>query len=110
MAGRAVNEAGLEKCRMALEAHYGAHGTIPSMAGLAQLWGYASKSSASRRIDQLIEAGVMRWSSDRRLAPGPAFRFPPDRTDDQPAILSISPSPQRSPADPLNAAIQVWSR
>lgn len=64
----------IDACRAALEAHHARHGTIPSMAGLAKLWGYASKSSAARRVGELVEAGVLAWSADRRLRPGPAFR------------------------------------
>ncbi|ARR56688.1 MarR family transcriptional regulator [Rhizorhabdus wittichii DC-6] len=63
----------IDACRAALEAHHARHGTIPSMAGLAKLWGYASKSSAARRVGELVEAGVLAWSADRRLRPGPAF-------------------------------------
>lgn len=94
---------GLDQCRAALEAHYAAHGTIPSMAGLAHLWGYASKSSASRRVDQLIAANVLRWSSDRRLAPGSAFRMPPVEERGRPATLS------GDGPDPVDAALAVWA-
>lgn len=85
----------MEECRVALEAHHAAHGTIPSMAGLAELWGYASKSSASRRVDQLIAADVLRWSADRRLAPGTAFR--------------VTGATQDADADPLGAALAAWA-
>lgn len=101
--GRA--QVGLETCRAALEAHFARHRTIPSMAGLARLWGYASKSSASRRVDQLIEAGVLAWSPDRRLAPGRAFR-----TD----VEGTAPSDTSVPGiaangDPIHAAIEAWA-
>ena len=86
----------------ALEAHYAAHRTIPSMAGLARLWHYASKSSASRRVDQLIDAGVLLWSADRRLAPGPAFRIAP-------APATPSAQPASDDPDPLQAAIAAWA-
>ena len=105
MTGRARTEEGersVEACRAALETHYAVHRTIPSMAGLARLWDYASKSSASRRVDHLIEAGVLLWSADRRLAPGPAFRILPDpqaRADDV-----TDPA-----ADPLQAALAAWA-
>lgn len=72
---RKTENRSLEACRVLLEAHYAGHRTIPSMAGLARLWGYASKSSAARRVDELIEAGILLWSPDRRLAPGPSFRM-----------------------------------
>ena len=100
-------EARLEACRAALEAHYAAHRTIPSMAGLARLWDYASKSSAARRVDQLIAAGVLSWSADRRLAPGPAFRFPADPpAGATPAYL---PPPREDGPDPLQAALTAWA-
>lgn len=112
MRGSAQNEEsgrGLEACRVALEAHYADHRTIPSMAGLARLWGYASKSSAARRVDQLIDAGVLLWSADRRLAPGPVFRI---AADPPPAITPPSlPSqqPGTDDPDPLQAALAAWA-
>ncbi|GEM_PF-812948 len=106
---------GLAACRAALEAHHAAHRTIPSMAGLATLWGYASKSSASRRVEQLIEADVLRWSADRRLAPGPAFR-----TDVAPAARAApaeaaavttgaAQGGEAPPPDRLDAALAAWA-
>jgi len=68
-----ATSAASEDCQAALEAHFRHNGTIPSMAGLARLWGYASKSSAARRVSALIDEGVLEWSPDRRLRPGPAF-------------------------------------
>lgn len=94
-------ERGVETCRALLEAHFAEHGTIPSMAGLARLWGYASKSSASRRVDQLIAAGVLVWSPDRRLAPGPAFRAPGSHTG--------AARNEETAADPLQAALAAWA-
>ncbi|QEH78203.1 MarR family transcriptional regulator [Sphingomonas sp. C8-2] len=84
----------IDACRAALEAHHARHGTIPSMAGLARLWGYASKSSAARRVGELVEAGVLAWSADRRLRPGPAFHS--------------SPLPPTSDAG-LDEAMERWS-
>ena len=100
---------GLAACRAALEAHYAAHRTIPSMAGLATLWGYASKSSASRCVDQLIDADALRWSPDRRLAPGPAFR-----TDVAPPTgaapgESAARDVDAPPSDLLDAALAAWA-
>lgn len=100
---RASDGRGLDECRSALELHYAAHNTIPSMAGLARLWSYASKSSASRRVDELIDAQVLVWSPDRRLAPGPAFgrkanAFPvSDEVD------------EADGPDQLPAALAVWA-
>jgi len=105
--GRA--QVGLKECRAALEAHFAEHRTIPSMAGLARLWGYASKSSAARRVDQLLDAGVLAWSPDRRLAPGPTFGAPP-------AVKLPADSPANGAAtraiangDPLRAALDAWA-
>ncbi|WP_242443506.1 MarR family transcriptional regulator [Sphingobium sp. LB126] len=121
MTGRArtgEGERGIELCRAALEAHYAVHRTIPSMAGLARLWDYASKSSAARRVDQLIEAGVLLWSADRRLAPGPAFRILPDlkaqvgevpgQHDHGPHDLGPHDLGPHDP-DPLQAALAAWA-
>lgn len=97
-----VSDASLiEEQRRLLEAHYRQQGTIPSMAGLARLWGYASKSSASRRVDRLIAAGVLVWSADRRLAPGPAFV--PAAAGGANAAHAIAPE------DPIEAALAAWS-
>ena len=106
---------GLAVCRAALEAHYAAHRTIPSMAGLATLWGYASKSSASRCVDQLIDADVLRWSPDRRLAPGPAFRTdvaPPAGAAPGEAAVVMSGAVgdvDAPPSDLLDAALAAWA-
>lgn len=94
----------LEACRAALEAHYALNQTIPSIAGLAALWGYASKSSASRRVDQLIEVRVLRWSADHRLAPGPAFA--PARH----AAELLEPLEEPEKIDTLGTASAVWAR
>ncbi|WP_313809595.1 MarR family transcriptional regulator [Sphingobium sp.] len=101
-----AGERGLDACRALLEAHFAEHLTIPSMAGLARLWGYASKSSAARRVDQLIEAKVLLWSPDRRLAPGPAFRALPDQdaAEEEPAERIRDQG-----ADPLQAALAAWA-
>lgn len=100
---------GLDACRAAVEAHFATHATIPSMAGLARLWGYASKSSASRQVDELIGAGILQWSPDRRLAPGPAFRVVAgnDGASRQgPDADAASPD---QGGDPLQAALTAWA-
>lgn len=91
----------IDTCRAALEAHHARHGTIPSMAGLARLWGYASKSSAARRVGELVDAGVLAWSADRKLRPGPAFRA----VD---AGQHVHP-PLPTPDTGLDEAMQRWS-
>jgi len=113
MAGRALTPAALDESHAALADHYEREGTIPSMAGLARLWGLASKSSASRRVDALLAIDVLVWSTDRRLAPGPAFRFaaPPPAT-----MSSATPPSDARPSealmesgDVLNAALVAWA-
>lgn len=63
----------IERCHALLARHVAVHDTIPSMAGLASLWGFASKSAAARRVNQMIAGGLLEWSTDRRLRPGRAF-------------------------------------
>ncbi|WP_235654797.1 MarR family winged helix-turn-helix transcriptional regulator [Sphingobium yanoikuyae] len=98
------SERGVEACRALLEAHFAEHRTIPSMAGLARLWGYASKSSASRRVDQLIAAGVLVWSPDRRLAPGAAVAVSGKDAGPEPIAQK-----EDAAADPLQAALAAWA-
>lgn len=104
--GASADAAGFDRCRVGIEAHYAATGTIPSIAGLAALWGYASKSSAARRVDQLIAAGVLRWSADRRLAPGAAFRPAPLGPEE----LAPAGADEACADDPLDAAFEAWSQ
>lgn len=99
----------LSMCRAALEAHYVEHRTIPSMAGLARLWNYASKSSAAHRVDQLIAAKVLLWSPDRRLAPGPAFRGTLNGERYHPTSDDLAEPGEENGADPLNAALAAWA-
>lgn len=68
-----MREDEIERCRTLLVRHVADHATVPSMAGLARLWGFASKSAAARRVDRMIAAGLLEWSTDRRLRPGPAL-------------------------------------
>lgn len=93
-------------CQAVLEAHFQRHGTIPSMAGLAKLWGYASKSSAARRVTALIADGVLEWSPDRRLRPGPAF----DGTSKtQSAPESFQRRATRPDDDRIDDAVESWA-
>jgi len=66
-----------------LRAYVGEHGTVPSMAGLARLWGYASKSSAARIALELVATGVLARAPGGRLRPGPRFAVAaPEPIDD----------------------------
>lgn len=96
-----MTEDELERCHALLIGHVADHGTVPSIAGLARLWGFASKSSAARRVDGMIEAGLLEWSPDRRLRPGPAF-----------ASAGIGPAGverREDGPDPLDLAVDRWS-
>lgn len=73
-----------------LRGHYEQHGAIPPLAALATLWGFASKSSASRIVAELIEDGVLATAPGRRLRPGPAFAKDDAR-------------------DPVDVAVDRWS-
>ncbi|WP_336971806.1 MarR family winged helix-turn-helix transcriptional regulator [Sphingobium aromaticiconvertens] len=79
------------------------------MAGLARLWGYASKSSASRQVDALIEAGILQWSPDRRLAPGTAFRKAAGHDGSQRQRLDAEATSPNHGFDPLQAALTAWA-
>lgn len=46
------------------------------MAALADLWGFASKSSAARVVEVLLAEGFLERAPGRRLRPGPAFASP----------------------------------
>lgn len=105
-AKKAKGGQGLDACLLTLEAHYAEYRTIPSMAGLARLWDYASKSSAARRVDEMIGAGMLVWSPDKRLAPGPAFRLAPDGGD---GLLVPENVEEADGPDPLQAALTAWA-
>jgi DNA-binding MarR family transcriptional regulator len=77
-----------------LREHYGRHGAVPPLAALADLWGFASKSSAARIVAELIKEGVLAPAPGRRLRPGPAFGG--DRAPD-PAEVTVD---RRSAPDP----------
>lgn len=81
-----------------LRAHYAAERTIGSLDQLASLWGYASKSSAGRKVDAFIDLGVIERSSDNLLRPGPFFFGADDHGESQPL-----------PADALGQAEKAWA-
>ncbi len=65
----------------ALRKQYAACGIIPSLSALADLWGFASKSSASRVVAELVTEGFLQFTAGRRLRPGPRFAAAPDTGD-----------------------------
>jgi DNA-binding MarR family transcriptional regulator len=56
-----------------LERYYLQHAEIPSLSGLAALWGFASKASSARIAQQFVAAGILGRTPDGRLQPGPNF-------------------------------------
>ena len=60
-----------------LREYYEQHGAIPPLAALADLWGFASKSSAARIVAALVEEGFLARAPGRRLRAGPAFNSEP---------------------------------
>ncbi len=62
-----------EGLKEAIRAHYATQGVIPSLAGLAALWGFASKSSAARVVDSMLEEGFLQQAAGQRLRPGSNF-------------------------------------
>ncbi|HZU62531.1 MAG TPA: MarR family transcriptional regulator, partial [Novosphingobium sp.] len=61
------------------------------------------KSSAARQVAALVAAGVLVWTADRRLAPGPAFAPPPA------PLAPGAPAPANREGDPLEAALDSWA-
>lgn len=85
------------------------HSTLPSMAGLAQLWGFASKSAAARRVKELIDRDILQWSPDRRLRPGAAFEAKnPGLQGNGEKVSLSSPARKASPTDLLDQAVDSW--
>ncbi len=64
-----------EGLKEAIRAHYAAQGVIPSLASLAELWGFASKSSAARVVDSMLEEGFLQQAGGQRLRPGSNFNI-----------------------------------
>jgi len=84
--------------KAALRVYHREHRTIPALGRLAQLWGYASKSSASRIVRQMVATGFLATAPGRRLRPGPAF----DAADPADGQLDDD-------ADPIDLAVERWT-
>lgn len=85
--------------KAALRTYHREHGTIPPLAALARLWGYASKSSASRIVSEMVADGFLAAAPGRRLRPGPAF----DQDDSDPVDLAVEQGTQGYPQGPSRA-------
>lgn len=72
-----------DRFRDELRAYYAANGDIPPLAKLAEIWGFSSKSSASRIATTLVAEGFLVTAPGRRLRPGPQFSetVEPDAVD-----------------------------
>ncbi|GAC1572015.1 MAG: hypothetical protein NVS3B5_00590 [Sphingomicrobium sp.] len=73
-----------------LRQHVERHGAIPPLAALAEMWGFASKSSAARIVAELVEEGFLAPAPGRRLRLGPVFKEVEAR-------------------DPVDVAVDRWS-
>jgi DNA-binding MarR family transcriptional regulator len=85
----------------ALRAYYAEHRSIPSLAGLARLWGYGAKSWAAAIVQRLKREGILEDAPGRRLRPGTLFEpaaAPPPRT-----------RRRRAGADPIDRAAGTWA-
>lgn len=89
------------------------HGVVPPLSTLAQIWGYASKSAASRLVDQFLVDQLLERAPDRRLRPGPALGIGAASPD--PAAEAIqTPAPMTGSGlvaedDPLARAMNSWT-
>jgi DNA-binding MarR family transcriptional regulator len=82
-----------------LRGYYIEHRAVPSYAGLAELWGYASKSSAAALVRQFKRDDVLAESPGRRLRPGTRF-FPTETAED---------APRTQAADAIDVAATRWA-
>lgn len=57
----------------ALRGYVAEHGIVPSLAHMARLWGYASKTSAARIVRDLVRDGILVRTPAGRLREGPEF-------------------------------------
>jgi DNA-binding MarR family transcriptional regulator len=80
-AGRRPLHGDHEALKQALRTVYAEQGVIPALAGLAAVWGFASKSSAARVVAVLLEEGFLQAAPGRRLRPGKNFSPPAEDRD-----------------------------
>jgi DNA-binding MarR family transcriptional regulator len=91
-----------------LRDYYAQHQSIPSLSGLAHLWGYRAKSWAAAIVEGLKEQGVLQPAPGRRLRPGP--RFPSEVRRASPADSHHGASqPASGHEDPIEAAAAAWA-
>ena len=94
-----------DEVRDRLRGHYEQHGAIPPLAALAELWGFASKSSAARLVTALVEEGFLAPAPGRRLRPGPAF----DAEACDPVDVAVHRWSERYPQPPIQG-YEITSR
>jgi DNA-binding MarR family transcriptional regulator len=97
-----------------LRDYYAQHQSIPSLSGLAHLWGYRAKSWAAAIVEGLKEQGILEPAPGRRLRPG--SRFPSEATGARAAEPSsrtgghVTAMPSASGhEDPIEAAAAAWA-
>jgi DNA-binding MarR family transcriptional regulator len=91
-----------------LRDYYAQHRSIPSLASLADLWGFRAKSWAAAIVAGLKEQGFLETAPGRRLRPGARFlaaatqirRVGNDRRE---------PAPESAREDAIEAAAVAWA-
>lgn len=93
-----------------LRAYFAAHGTIPSAARLAELWGFSAKSWALQIVDRLRREGFLEDAPGRRLRPGPRFFERTTAAEAEPGSRRARRAPSPHPRDPIEQAAERWTR
>lgn len=94
-----------------LQSYYAKHRVLPSYAGIGKLIGLRSKASVAGLVQRLKAEGLVEYSPDKRLKPGPRFfdrpmaesvraGVPDAAPDAHPELISVDrhliPNPTRS--------------
>ena len=91
-----------------LRDYYAQHRSIPSLSGLAHLWGYRAKSWAAAIVAGLKQEGMLEAAPGRRLRPGPQFHVKVARTP----AAGAGNNPNEAATgveDPIEAAATAWA-
>lgn len=90
-----------------LRDYYAQHRSIPSLSGLAHLWGYRAKSWAATIVAGLKQEGILETAPGRRLRPGPRF---PEEVERAPRGANNQAEPASVvEEDPIEAAAAAWA-
>jgi len=94
-----------------LRDYYAQHQSIPSLSGLAHLWGYRAKSWAAAIVEGLKEQGILEPAPGRRLRPGPRFPSGVRAAERAPRTGGhVTAMPSASGLeDPIEAAAAAWA-